>query len=453
MIDRYIYGSSSRLSPEAPVPVLNSIKEQNRLGGAANVARNLRHLGGMCTLFTLVGDDDDSKLIAEMLDEKGIDYEFSIDKSRQTTVKSRIISNGQQLVRVDYETKKPFLHKAVWYEKLEKKLKTAEIVIISDYAKGCISECQRIIDLCLKQNVPIIVDPKGASFNKYSHATLLTQNEAEIAEVIGHTSSEEDLRVKVFQLILELGLGALLLTRSEKGMTLFHSNEVINFKARTREVIDVTGAGDTVIAALATFMANGSSLEDATYRANVAAGIVVGKHGTSAVTLDEINLEIDGNVRSKVMDQDALERVIATWKENGETVVFTNGCFDILHVGHADYLSKAKSLGSKLIVFVNSDHSVKRLKGHERPINNEEQRMKLLASLHCVDAVCVFTEDTPEKIYNRLIPDILVKGGDYETSEIVGASVTTQNGGKVVTIPIEYQTSTSALITRLNSIG
>lgn len=452
MLDSYIIGSSSRLSPEAPVPVLNKPRQDSRLGGAANVAFNLRQLGGTCKLFTLVGDDGYANILMKILEEEQIACELSVDPLRETTVKQRIISNGQQLARVDYETKKAFFHSDSWYAKIALALDAASIVILSDYNKGCLSDCPKIIDLCLQKNIPVIVDPKGSDFKKYSGATILTPNEAELFEVIGYCHDEDELHLKVGELILELGLEALLLTRSSKGMTLFHNGTASNFAARARDVIDVTGAGDTVIATLAAFLSRGFKLREAVYHANVAAGLVVAKSGTSAVTYSEIRAELVEGAASKIVDQGMLDSIYSYWKNTGETIVFTNGCFDILHVGHVDYLTKAKALGTKLVVAVNADISVKKLKGASRPVNSEEERMHLLSSLQCVDAVVKFTEETPEQLYNRFLPDILVKGGDYDVSDVVGATRTLANGGQVKIVPIEFKTSTSAIIKKLQSI-
>jgi len=449
MLDKYIKGISLRLSPEAPVPVLNSPTIETRLGGAANVAFNLRKLGASCSLFTLVGNDNDAETLKVNLHAEGIDYAPSVDPSRETTVKLRVISNGQQLVRVDYETKAPFQHNEVWYEKIASKISEASVVILSDYNKGCLSNCAKIIDFCLARNVPVIVDPKGCDFSKYLRATLLTPNEAEILEIIGPWNNETDLREKVFRLIEDLELKGLLLTRSSKGMTLFYDGISSNFSVRARDVIDVTGAGDTVVATVAAFLSRGFNLKDAVYHANVAAGLVVAKNGTSTVTYDEIRGELFDRFTSKIMDHDSFESIYNHWKKIGETIVFTNGCFDILHVGHVDYLVKSKKLGTKLVVAVNNDKSVKKLKGDSRPINGEEERMHLLSSLQCVDAVVMFSEETPEQLYNRFVPDILVKGGDYDVSNIAGATRTIQNGGQVKIIPIEHQISTSAIIEKL----
>ena len=452
MIDRYIYGKSTRISPEAPVAVLSSPQTDDRLGGSANVAINIKSLGEDCELFALTGKDNPAREIGVLLSKAGIKYNFSVDEFRDTTVKLRIISQGQQLVRIDYESNKTFCHSQKWYSDFKESIAEAKVVILSDYEKGCLSDCQRLINICAKVDVPVFVDPKGTSFSKYAGASLLTPNEKELVNVIGKYNSIDDLKNKVFKLIDELNFGGVLLTRSEKGMLFFSNNKVIEFKASAKEVVDVTGAGDTVIAAIATFFSRGCSLYRSIELANVSAGIVVGKARTSTLTSSEVSFAINRKNSEKVFSRRELKNLVFTWRKKGDVVVFTNGCFDILHAGHAEYLEKAKRLGTKLVVAVNSDSSIRTLKGLKRPINNERERIKLLSSLQSIDAVILFDEKTPYELYKEITPDILVKGGDYKKDEIIGSHETIASGGSVEIIPFETATSTTQIIEKILKI-
>ena len=452
MLDRYISGTASRVSPEAPVPVINMPRTEDRLGGAANVAVNVTMLGGSCDLFGLLGSDRDADLLKDKADNFGLWHFMSHDKHRPTTVKLRVVSQGQQLARVDYESPAPFVHAEEWYKVFEERLNGAKNVILSDYNKGCLSDPQRLIDICRNKGLPVIVDPKGSDFSKYLGATIITPNEKELQDVVGHYQSEDELQKKVEKLICDLNIIGVLLTRGPQGMSYFTQNNVIHFSSKAKEVLDVTGAGDTVISALATFMAKGFDLESSINLANIAAGLVVGKSGTNYVSLSEIEVASDPLILPKALNHEQLKNQIDKWKSEGEKLVFTNGCFDILHVGHVDYLMKAKKLGSKLIVALNSDASVKLLKGNERPVNTENQRATVLSALMCVDAVVIFDEETPEQFYNNFVPDILVKGGDYAIDEIIGADVTFANGGVVEVIAIEHFQSTSQIIEKLKAL-
>ncbi len=449
MVDRYLEGDASRISPEAPVLVLQKPKMHDRLGGAANVAANIKSLGEECILFSLVGDDLIANNLRRLLSDADIEFNLSIDKERDTTLKLRVVSRGHQFVRVDYESKNPFTHDKRWYEALFSQVSNAKALILSDYSKGCLTNCEEIIKHCRLASVPVIVDPKGENYSKYAGATLVTPNEKELIGLFGKTYSEKELNKKVFKLIKELNFGGILLTRSEKGMTYYSNNTVRNISSNAKEVIDVTGAGDTVVAAFTTFLSRNYSIEKAIELANIAAGIVVGKARTSTVTSDEVQIAAEKIRDSKILNDEKLKKTLRLWKENGEKIVMTNGCFDILHAGHTDFLKKAKNLGTKLVVAVNSDKSVQKIKGINRPINDEMQRSEVLSSLSCVDAVVLFHEETPEQFYNKNIPDVLVKGGDYSESEIVGSDVTINSGGYVKTIPFRYKTSTTNIIMKI----
>ena len=453
MLDRYWHGPTSRISPEAPVPVVNIKNIEDRAGGAGNVALNMVSLGARVQLMGAIGNDENGQRLQQLLQHSGIDTCLQSHPSLPTITKLRVLSRNQQLIRLDFEESFQQAQLPELTQQFAANLAAAKVVVLSDYGKGTLSHCQTLIQLARQQHKSILVDPKGNDFERYRGATLLTPNFAEFEAVVGPCADEQVLLSKATQLIQQLELQALLITRSEKGMTLVQANgKVFHQPTKAREVFDVTGAGDTVISVLAASLAAGKSLEQATALANTAAGIVVGKLGTATVTREELRRELrnESQVGAGVFSEEILLSLVAEAKARGETLVMTNGCFDIIHPGHVQYLKEAKALGDKLIVAVNSDESVSRLKGPSRPINSLEHRMAVLSGLASVDWVVPFAEETPERLISALLPDILVKGGDYQVEQIAGHQAVQANGGKVIILSFKDNCSTTHIINKIN---
>lgn len=456
MLDSYISGNTQRISPEAPVPVVHIQDNYQRPGGAANVALNIAALGAKATLLGLIGDDDDGRLLQQTLLNENVDSRLIASRNAKTISKLRVMSRNQQLIRLD--TEDGFAHTN--HEQLLKQAisATEEVaaVVLSDYNKGTLRPIlSELLAHCKKRKVPVLVDPKGNDFSIYDSATLLTPNMSEFESIAGKPTDEADFQQRAFHLMADYHIDNLLVTRSEKGMSLFQNDATpFNLAAEVREVFDVTGAGDTVIATLATALGASYSFHDATTLANLAAGIAVGKMGTATVSLAELQTAVINKQHSDVITQNGILPLNNLLKEtqlaraSGETLVMTNGCFDILHAGHVHYLNEARKLGDRLIVAVNSDASVKRLKGDERPINSLENRMLVLDALACVDWVVAFDADTPAQIIDAIIPDKLIKGGDYQTEDIVGYETVTQAGGEVLTIDLTPGCSTTNIINK-----
>ncbi|TDF37312.1 bifunctional D-glycero-beta-D-manno-heptose-7-phosphate kinase/D-glycero-beta-D-manno-heptose 1-phosphate adenylyltransferase HldE [Alteromonadaceae bacterium M269] len=452
MLDRYWSGNTGRISPEAPVPVVNIGGSQDRPGGAANVALNLAALGCQVTLMGLTGKDEASESLSEILSSVGIECFFLTYEDFDTITKLRVMSRNQQLIRLDFERSFEELDKTELVAAYKERLVEHSAVVLSDYAKGCLSEVSPLIEAAKSLNIPVIVDPKGQDFSKYAGATLLTPNMSEFELVAGHCVDEQSLVSKAQSLIGQYQLGSLLVTRSEKGMTLLEPEKAeFHLPAKAKEVYDVTGAGDTVIATLAGAFAAGSSLENACVLANAAASIVVGKVGTSTVSYNELAtlMSSEQDIGRGVMTEEQLLMAVSEAKKRGETLVMTNGCFDILHAGHVSYLANARKLGHRLIVAVNTDASVTELKGPGRPVNDVERRMSVLAGLASVDWVVPFSEDTPERLISELLPNILVKGGDYAPEDIAGGKQVLANGGEVKVLNFEDGISTTHIIQKL----
>jgi len=451
ILDQYIYGETNRISPEAPVPVVRVNHTEERAGGAANVAINVSSLGVAVQLLGMTGKDESSLRLEKILTEKGVQCHFVHQDNFPTITKLRVLSRHQQLIRLDYEKERETFDTSELIEKYLKLIESVDVVILSDYAKGSLDKVQTLIKHAKEKNVTVLVDPKSTDFSSYSFASVITPNLKELEAVVGDCKSNEALIEKGTQLCKELQLEALLVTRGEKGMTLLRQDQApLHLKAETHEVYDVTGAGDTVIAVLAAAIACDSELEQATALANIAAGLVVEKLGAATVTVDELNGASVNKYQSPVsMDSHAVLQVINQAKRNGEQIVMTNGCFDILHTGHINYLIKARSLGDRLLVAVNDDESVKRLKGESRPINPVNNRMTILAALACVDWVVPFSDDTPVKLISMIEPDILVKGGDYTEEQIAGAEFVKKSGGDVVILPFEEGCSTSLMLEKI----
>ncbi|KAE9528467.1 bifunctional D-glycero-beta-D-manno-heptose-7-phosphate kinase/D-glycero-beta-D-manno-heptose 1-phosphate adenylyltransferase HldE [Testudinibacter aquarius] len=456
MLDRYWFGATNRISPEAPVPVVRVQNNEERAGGAANVAMNIASLNVEVKLLGLTGQDEAGLALEKMLQQQRINCDFVALNTHPTITKLRILSRHQQLLRLDFEENFHDVESAVLLQKLQGAIAQSGALVLSDYGKGTLNAVQQMIQVAKQANVPVLIDPKGTDFERYRGATLLTPNLSEFEAVVGHCVDEQAIQQKGLQLIADYQLEALLVTRSEKGMTLLRPNaEPFHLPTEAKEVFDVTGAGDTVISVLATAIADGRSLEEACYLANVAAGIVVGKLGTSTVTPVELENAIHhrGETGFGIMDEVQLKSSVAEAKERGEKIVMTNGCFDILHPGHVSYLENARKLGDRLIVAVNSDESVKRLKGESRPINSLAARMAVLAGLSSVDWVVEFKEDTPQRLIGEILPDLLVKGGDYKAEEIAGSQEVWANGGDVRVLNFENGYSTSSVVKKIQQLG
>ncbi|QFU74224.1 bifunctional D-glycero-beta-D-manno-heptose-7-phosphate kinase/D-glycero-beta-D-manno-heptose 1-phosphate adenylyltransferase HldE [Halioglobus maricola] len=453
MLDRYWEGGTSRISPEAPVPVVKVEQIKDRPGGAGNVALNIAALGAAAQLSGYTGADEAADSLQDMLTGAGVDCSFTRVASAPTITKLRVISRHQQLIRLDFEEADLAAGGHSLSEGLEMQLQHCGALVLSDYAKGALSEPAPLIAAARSAGVPVLVDPKGTDFARYRGATLLTPNLHEFEAVVGHCPSEAELVIRGETLMNELELSALLVTRGEHGMTLLRpGEEELHLPARAREVFDVTGAGDTVIATLASAVAAGADLPQAVGLANVAASIVVGKLGTAAVSAPELRRAVQqeqGSERGAVT-LEQLQIAMADARSQGERVVFTNGCFDIIHAGHVSYLEQARQQGDRLVVAVNSDASVKRLKGSGRPINPEDRRMAVLAGLESVDWVVCFEDDTPRQLLEALKPDILVKGGDYSgKEEVVGWEIVEGYGGEVRVLGVIENLSTTAIVKQI----
>lgn len=453
ILDRYWSGPTQRVSPEAPVPVVRINQIEERPGGAGNVALNVASLGANATLMGLVGNDDPAATLQTELNKLGVQCHFSEHQGFPTITKLRVLSQHQQLIRLDFEASGMALDLNGLMQAYKNNLTETDVVILSDYAKGCLNDVQTMIELANEAHKPVVVDPKGSDFSRYKNATLITPNFGEFTAVVGECHGDHDVVEKGRALCAELNLKALLVTRGEHGMTLLQKDqEPIHLPTKAAEVFDVTGAGDTVIATLATTLAAGGSFVHATALANTAAGLVVAKLGAASVTVEELHsaLHEPREEDTGVMPEEELLEQLQAARLRGETLVMTNGCFDILHAGHISYLEEARRLGDRLIVAVNDDASVKRLKGSERPLNKLEDRMTVLNALSCVDWVVPFSEDTPERLISQCLPDILVKGGDYKPEEIAGGKQVAENGGKVIVLDFLEGYSTTKLIETAN---
>ena len=448
MVDRYWQGDTLRISPEAPVPVVQVNAMDDRPGGAANVALNLAALGAACTVIGVVGDDEPATALEGRLRDAGITPHFHCQPDTPTITKLRVMSRHQQLLRLDFEEPLDGAAAAI-LAPFEASLAEADVVILSDYAKGTLSDAPALIAAARKAGKRVLVDPKGSDMRRYRDASVLTPNMAELEALVGPCPDEATLAAKGEALRAELNLEALLITRSEKGMSLLRADcAPVHQPTHAREVFDVTGAGDTVIAVLGLALASGHGYEEAMTLANLAAGIAVGKSGTTTVSVGELyaGLNRDKYTEFGVVEPPLLHQAVAAARANGERIVLTNGCFDILHAGHVAYLEEAAKLGDRLIVAVNSDASVARLKGPQRPINPLSRRMQVLAGLGAVDWVVAFDDDTPAALIGEVLPDVLVKGGDYRPDDIAGADAVRAAGGEVVVLPFVDGVSTTAMV-------
>lgn len=462
MLDRYLMGSVNRISPEAPVPIVLLNKSEERAGGAANVAANLSGLGVNTKIIGCIGNDPTGQSLKQLIIDAGIDIANIMTSTLRPTVsKTRVMSGNQQIVRIDDESISVFTSNET--EQLLNKVTSAlnakpAMVILSDYAKGVLSEvtCQLIISQCKQFNIPVIADPKGRDYSKYIGATALTPNKKETAEACGVAIYETEALLKAAkQLKNNLKLDFLAVTRGEEGISFIDNSQIKHIPATAKKVFDVSGAGDTVIATLAAGLVHGLSPHDALQLANIAAGIVVGKVGTVPVSQNELLKTLiseDGQSQTdKICDENQLLALVSQWKDSHQKIVFTNGCFDLLHAGHVTYLEAAKKNGDKLILGLNTDRSVSVLKGPTRPVVHEGDRARVLAALASVDAVILFDEDTPLQLIDAIHPDVIVKGDDYTEEQVVGGKEVKSWGGSVKLIPLVQGRSTSNIIKKLGT--
>lgn len=429
MLDKYLYGSVDRISPEAPIPVVNINEKKVALGGSANVACNINGYGINVILSGVVGDDFNGSVVLEELKKNNINYIGLISDSRVTTTKTRIVSKAHQIVRVDEEIKTGISKEdeSQIIDNINNIISNIDVIVISDYNKGvCTTNlCKQIIELAKRNEKFIIVDPKQSNWERYSGADLITPNFKELLEALNYKIENEEKIIckNAKQLMDKFNINNILVTRSEHGMTLVSDDECITYETVAQEVYDVSGAGDTVVATLAAFLSIGMELRNATEISNIAAGIAVSKLGTYVISLEEVYdyfININKSYASKIMNIETLTKKIKGWRKDSKKIVFTNGCFDLLHIGHISYLNEAKQMGDVLIIGLNTDESVKMNKGDSRPINKQDDRARMLEALDMVDAVVMFNEETPYNLIKVVCPDVLVKGGDYKIEEIVG---------------------------------
>jgi D-beta-D-heptose 7-phosphate kinase / D-beta-D-heptose 1-phosphate adenosyltransferase len=460
MLDRYLIGNVDRISPEAPVPVVLLTSQNERAGGAANVAANLALLGIKTHIIGCLGDDVEGNLLKTIITDMKIDTTKMFHSiARPTIAKTRILGGHQQMLRLDQESHLPFtvdehtaIISAIEYEMALK----PSIVILSDYDKGLLSEevCKKVIEICQKHNIPVLVDPKGNNYNKYRGATAMTPNKKETAEACHTDINDPGLIGKANTLKNTLKLEFLAVTRGEEGITLI-DDSTYQINAMAQKVFDVSGAGDTVIATLAAGLVYDLSPHESLQLANLAAGVVVGKVGTVPITKEElleaVSRQQETTQANKVCNLPSLLEKVESWKKTHQRIVFTNGCFDLLHAGHVTYLEAAKKRGDKLILGLNTDRSVSAIKGPERPVVNEDDRARVLAALESVDAVILFDEDTPLNLIKQIKPDVIAKGSDYTADQVVGGKEVESWGGEIALIELVAGRSTSNIIHKLNS--
>jgi len=459
MLDRYLIGSVGRISPEAPVPIVLLNEQNERAGGAANVAANLALLGIKTHLVGCVGNDSEAKTLLGLVENIGIDASgICTSKNRPTIAKTRVVSGHQQMMRLDQESSAVFNQEEniqlLGAIQAQLALKPS-IVILSDYAKGLLSEqvCQQVIAQCKSQNIKVLVDPKGRDYSKYAGATALTPNKKETAEACDTTINDSDLITKASALKKCLNLQFLAVTRGEEGITLI-DDSTHYLPAIAKQVFDVSGAGDTVIATLAAGLINQLSPLDALQLANIAAAVVVGKVGTIPISqhdlVEALTSQQSSEQANKICDLAQLLAKVDTWKKAKQKIVFTNGCFDLLHAGHVTYLEAAKKRGDKLILGLNTDRSVSAIKGPSRPVVHENDRARVLAALESVDAVILFDEDTPLNLINTIKPNVIAKGSDYSAEQVVGGKEVQSWGGEIALIDLVEGRSTSNIIKKMN---
>ena len=461
MLDEYVFGRVSRISPEAPIPVVHVDEEMSRLGGAANVACNLRSLGCEVRLLGVVGDDRAGRNLKFLVTGAGVMDDLLSVPRRLTISKTRVIAGVQQVVRFDREDTMALQDEATdeLVARVERDLRggLADVLVLSDYAKGTLGHevCRRLISLAHEHQVPVIVDPKGRDYARYQGATMITPNMSELRDALGlPDAGREEVLEHGQALRSRLALTRLVLTEGSGGISLLDASGVRRFPAHRREVFDVSGAGDTVVAVLAAAMAAGVNIDIACQLANVAAGLVIGHVGTSPLNADDFRATLEageGRLPTGVHSLRDLQQRVRDWRTRGEKVVFTNGCFDLLHAGHLSSLEAARREGERLVVAINSDRSVQCLKGPGRPVNREADRARVLAALGAVDAVCIFDDETPLEVIRTLRPDVLAKGADYRIEDVVGAEDVESWGGRVVLLDLVTGLSTTELLQRIES--
>jgi len=464
MLDRYIWGSVNRISPEAPVQILDVTNETDALGGAGNVAKNLVSFAQKVSVIGVLGADAAGSRIRQCFEELGVETRGLLeDKTRVTTQKTRIIAGNHQMMRVDREMRLPLSSRLASdvIERTREIIDSTSALLLSDYGKGLFSKevLRELIRLATSHGKPTIVDPKGVDYKRYAGATIVTPNrkEASLASGVDIDDGEDSLEEAANRLRQELGDTHILVTLGAKGMALFTSDgKHVHIPATAREVYDVSGAGDTVISFLGLGISSGFSLERAAALANAAAGIVVGKVGTATVTQEELRKALLGSLdplTRKIREISGLIQEVEQIKRRGKTVVFTNGCFDLLHAGHIRLLEASKRLGDVLVVAVDDDESIRRLKGDGRPILKQDERLRILAALDSVDFLCPFSSPELKELLDQLKPDVLTKGANYSHSQIRGREVVERHGGRVVAIPLEPVASISGLIQRIRQNG
>ncbi|HEY5645097.1 MAG TPA: bifunctional D-glycero-beta-D-manno-heptose-7-phosphate kinase/D-glycero-beta-D-manno-heptose 1-phosphate adenylyltransferase HldE [Pseudomonadales bacterium] len=452
MLDRYWFGTARRISQEAPVPVVDVDHVEDRPGGAANVALNVVSLGARCTLIGAVGADEAGSRLQETLEAAGVECDLLTVADWPTVLKLRVMSQKQQLLRTDFESRLTTDLTEALRAKLARHLKGTSAIVLQDYDKGTLSDPGALVDQARQASVPVVVDPKFKPFAAYRGASLIKPNLEEFRRAVGPWQDDDELLDKAASVSREHGFAAVVVTRGGRGSTVVTADGTHqHIPALPVDVFDPTGAGDTSAAALGITLGLGWHPVDCARIANVASGLVVGKTGTSVVTGPELARALASTARNDrgVLSRSQLRDTVAIARRAGERVVFTNGCFDILHAGHVAYLEEARALGDRLVVAVNDDASVTRLKGKGRPVNPLEQRLRVLAGLAAVDWVVGFAEDTPEALLAELKPDVLVKGGDYSVDEVVGADLARSWGGEVRVLSLVDDCSTTAIVDRI----
>jgi len=462
ILDRFVHGVIERISPEAPIPVLHGRGETSTLGGAGNVVSNIVSLGGTALPIAAIGNDAAGRSIVAMLENQGVDVSgITADPARMTSSKSRFSALNQQVLRFDEEEIRPLSadERRSIVDHFRKSLALADIVVLSDYGKGMLIDgvAADLIALCGLAGKRVIVDPKGRDYSHYAGATVVSPNRKELGEAVGRAvASDEEVVAAARQLIGAYGFDFVLATRSEKGMSVVSGHDARHIATQAREVFDVSGAGDTVVASFALSLAAGLDRHAAATVANTAAGVVVGKRGTARVSSEELVAALfrsgaTSHSERSVVDIETAEQIAAAWRREGLSIAFTNGCFDILHTGHVSLIQQARANADRLILGLNSDASVRRLKGEGRPVNNAHDRAFILSALAAVDLVVVFEEDTPLVLIERLNPDVLVKGADYTIDTVVGADIVRAAGGRVVLAKLVEGKSTTGLIGRMTA--
>jgi D-beta-D-heptose 7-phosphate kinase/D-beta-D-heptose 1-phosphate adenosyltransferase len=460
MLDRFIYGSVERISPEAPIPVVNVERFLDMPGGAANVARNIAALGAQAMLLGVVGDDAwAADLRVQLASSVTIDAHLIVDSSRPTSVKTRYVADGQQVMRADRESRDPLpAHIAErLLDEFSAVLAGAGVVVLSDYAKGVLSDpvTHAAIDIARRAGKIVIVDPKSKDFARYRGATVLTPNQLELQQACGQECLADEQVVNGAHRFLEQGVcDVMVVTRGKDGMSIVRAGgNAVHLPTAKRQVFDVSGAGDTVVAVISLGLAVGADVVDAAAVANIAAGIVVGKRGTATVTAGEmiaVQRPFDGSTDpQKIFALDTVLQLARSWRDQGLKIAFANGCFDLLHPGHISLLEQARHSADRLIVGLNADSSIRRLKGPNRPIQAEVARATVLSAVKSVDAVVIFAEDTPIDLIEALAPDVLVKGADYTLDQVVGADFVIRRGGRVLLADLLAGHSTTDTVTRV----